>query len=32
MDEKQLQLLFDQYAKGKGFKDIDEFKGLGSNR
>lgn len=28
MDEKQLQFLFNEYAKGKGFKDFSEFKGL----
>jgi hypothetical protein len=28
MDEKQIQFLFDNYAKGKGFKDINEFRSL----
>ena len=28
MDEKQLQFLFDNYAKDKGFKDIHEFRDL----
>ena len=28
MDEKQLQFLFDNYAKGKGFADYGEFKSL----
>jgi hypothetical protein len=28
MDEKQLQLLYNEYAKGKGFKDYGEFKTL----
>ncbi len=28
MDEKQLQFLFDNYAKDKGFKDISEFRDL----
>jgi len=28
MDEKQLQFLFDNYAKNKGFKDINEFRDL----
>lgn len=28
MDEKQLQMLFNEYAKGKGFKDFGEFKSL----
>ena len=28
MDEKQLQFLFDNYAKGKGFSDYGEFKSL----
>ena len=28
MDEKQLQFLFNEYAKGKGFKDYDDFKSL----
>lgn len=28
MDEKQLQFLFNEYAKGKGFKDFSEFKSL----
>lgn len=28
MDEKQLQFLYNEYAKGKGFKDYSEFKGL----
>jgi hypothetical protein len=31
MDEKQLQFLFNEYAKGKGFKDYNEFKSLMSN-
>ena len=28
MDEKQLQFLYNEYAKNKGFKDYSEFKGL----
>lgn len=31
MDEKQLQFLYNEYAKGKGFKDYSEFKGLMSS-
>jgi hypothetical protein len=31
MDEKQLQFLFNEYAKGKGFKDYNEFKSLMSD-
>lgn len=31
MDEKQLQFLFDNYAKDRGFKDIHEFKDLMNN-
>ncbi len=31
MDEKQLQLLFNEYAKNKGFKDFGEFKSLMGN-
>ena len=28
MDEKQIQFLFDNYAKNKGFSDINEFRSL----
>ena len=28
MDEKQLQFLYNDYAKNKGFKDYSEFKNL----
>ena len=31
MDEKQLQFLYNEYAKNKGFKDYSEFKGLMSS-
>ena len=31
MDEKQLELLYNDYAKNKGFKDYSEFKGLMSS-
>ena len=31
MDEKQLQFLYNEYAKSKGFKDYSEFKGLMSS-
>lgn len=31
MDEKQLQFLYNEYAKGKGFKDYSDFKGLMSS-
>jgi hypothetical protein len=31
MDEKQLQFLYSEYAKNKGFKDYSEFKGLMSS-
>lgn len=31
MDEKQLQFLYNEYAKNKGFKDYFEFKGLMSS-
>ena len=31
MDEKQLQFLYNDYAKNKGFKDYSEFKGLMSS-
>jgi hypothetical protein len=32
MDEKELQLLYNEYAKGQGFKDYGEFKTLLSNK
>ena len=31
MDEKQLQFLYNEYAKNQGFKDYAEFKGLMSS-